>query len=102
MAVQETNFLYSLTLSGFIASSVTCTMLLEASYSGRDAYKDWIMLSLASFYFIYGLVISFTLYGRKTDFLRRLSVDGGYGLFDRDDEDEADEDSPDKKKESNM
>ena len=72
MAVQETNFLYSITLSGFIATSVTSTMLLERQYTGEDAMQNAIMLSLAAVYFLYGLSVSFTLYGRKTDFLRRI------------------------------
>ena len=72
MAVQETNFLYSMTLSGFIAASVTCTMLLETTYEDDEKHFKIIMLCLAVLQFTNGLFTSFTLFGRKTDFLRKL------------------------------
>mmetsp|Transcript_4170 Transcript_4170/g.7069 ORF Transcript_4170/g.7069 Transcript_4170/m.7069 type:complete len:182 (-) Transcript_4170:285-830(-) len=33
LAVQETNFLYSFTLSGFVASTTACTILIENNFS---------------------------------------------------------------------
>ena len=32
LAVQETNFLYSFTLSGFVALSTTCTLIIESNF----------------------------------------------------------------------
>lgn len=98
MAVQETNFLYSLTLSGFIAASVTCTMLLEAQYVGDQAEENAVILILSVTYFLYGLTTSFTLYGRKNDFLRKIKGN----VIDDDDVRETADDkfSPDKKEES--
>lgn len=98
MAVQETNFLYSLTLSGFIAATVTCTMLLEGEFSGDAAQSNWIMLSLSSFYFVYGLVVSIVYYGRKTDHLNRIPLQPDVHLspqFEKETEDENENEEDD-------
>ena len=69
LAVQETNFLYSFTLSGFIASSTAFTLFIDLKWTGDEdeGVAPYIMLLISSIYFVYGSFISVFLYGRKTD-----------------------------------
>ena len=69
LAVQETNFLYSFTLSGFVAISTVCTLLIHFEFSGPEAYGNTLMLVISGVYAIYGMIISVFMYGRKTDHL---------------------------------
>ncbi len=70
MAVQETNFLYSFTLSGFVALSTTCTMIIESNFYDETYGNLALMMAVISgVYCVFGVVISVMLYGRKTDYL---------------------------------
>jgi len=70
LAVQETNFLYSFALSGFVSFTTVCTMLIEDKFSDKDAGPlNMMMLLISLLYTIYGVSISVYLYGRKTDHL---------------------------------
>ena len=69
LAVQETNFLYSFTLSGFVAMSTTFTLLENLNGKGSEPRNDILMLVISGVYAIYGLGVSVYLYGRKTDHL---------------------------------
>ena len=72
LAVQETNFLYSFTLSGFVAVSTACTLLIDMEFSGPNGFMSIIMLVTSTLYAIYGVFISVYLYGRKTDYLHEF------------------------------
>jgi hypothetical protein len=70
LAVQETNFLYSFTLSGFVALSTTCTLIIESNFKDEEFGNHALMMvTISGLYTIYGVVISVLLYGRKTDYL---------------------------------
>ena len=67
LAVQETNFLYSFTLSGFVAVTTSCTLLIADNFDD-DKYgtHSIIMLAISASYALFGTAISVFLYGRKT------------------------------------
>ena len=70
LAVQETNFLYSFTLSGFVASSTAFTLFIDLKWTFQEeGIAPYIMLIISTLYFVYGFGISVFLYGRKTDHL---------------------------------
>lgn len=71
LAVQECNFLYSFTSSGFVAFSSVCTLLIggDASSDSDESNARFYMLMLSLVYFIYGSILSVYLYGRKTDYM---------------------------------
>lgn len=70
LAVQETNFLYSFFLSGFVALSTTCTLIIESNFKDEQFGGLAIMMvAVSGTYMVYGVVISVLLYGRKTDYL---------------------------------
>jgi hypothetical protein len=70
LAIQETNFLYSFTLSGFVASSTAFTLFIDVKWTfEEEGIAPYIMLMISTIYFIYGLAISVFLYGRKTEHL---------------------------------
>ena len=70
LAVQETNFIYSFALSGFVAATVVCTILLEGNLiDGENVQETWFILLISTLYTLFGLVTSITIYGRKTDHL---------------------------------
>lgn len=76
LAVQETNFLYSFTLSGFVAMSTTCTMLISNNFSDEKHGKLSIaMLVVSLIYCVYGVWISIFLYGRKVDHLKQRDLE---------------------------
>ena len=71
LAVQETNFLYSFTLSGFVAMSTACTMLIQKNFNDEKYGNLAIqMLVVSVVYCVYGVWISIFLYGRKIDHLK--------------------------------
>jgi len=83
LAVQETNFLYSFALSGFVSFTTGATMLIENNFSGDgDGYLAKLMLIISLSYSLYGVVICIYMYGRKTDHL----------FTEEDDEDSEEED----------
>lgn len=59
LAVQETNFLYSFTLSAF---SALATFLS----SNQKSSASTVLFFLSGVYSIFGIVVSVWLYGRKT------------------------------------
>ena len=70
MAVQETNFLYSFTLSWFVALSTACTLLIESNFNDEKyGNLTLYMFTVSAVYSAYGFFISVLLYGRKTDYL---------------------------------
>ena len=70
LAVQETNFLYSFTLSGFVAATTACTMLIENDFSDPEfGSLNFYVMALSLIYFIFGVFMSITRYGRKTKYL---------------------------------
>ena len=72
LAVQETNFLYSFTLSGFVSFTTACTMLIENNFSDdENGQLTKLMLIISLCYTFYGVTISVYMYGRKTDHLFR-------------------------------
>jgi hypothetical protein len=80
LAVQETNFLYSFTLSGFVAMSTSFTLLENMNFSGEQGYLNAWMLIISLLYAISGLCISIYLYGRKTEHLEeywKVREEGG-------------------------
>ena len=73
LAVQETNFLYSFTLSGFVASTTACTIMLENNYNDEfygDLTRGLLLISIVQF--VYGMAMSVYMYGRKTKYLFEL------------------------------
>ena len=69
LAVQETNFLYSFTLSGFVAMSTSFTLLENLDFAGEQGYINAWMLIVSLVYAVPGVCISVYLYGRKTGHL---------------------------------
>ena len=62
--------MYSFTLSGFVALSTTCTMIINPNFSDENYGQLALgMVILSGIYSIYGVAISVMLYGRKTDYL---------------------------------
>ena len=73
LAVQETNFLYSFTQSGFVALATTCTMIIKGNFQDEKNGQLSIMMVITSgIYCVYGVCISVMLYGRKTDHLMEI------------------------------
>lgn len=60
LAVQESNFLYSFTLSAFSA------LLTFLSASDERSTQANFLFIISGIYSIYGIIISIMLYGRKT------------------------------------
>ncbi len=61
LAVQETNFLFSFTLSALSSMGTALTILRENSYT----LIDQIMVSIAMVYGVFGTIIAILVYGRK-------------------------------------
>ena len=59
----------SFTYSGFLATTVVTTILLQGDLFGHDKFKNWSMLLIAVVYGIIGLITSVSIYGRKTEHL---------------------------------
>lgn len=61
LAVQESNFLLSFTLSAFSAMGTSFTILQEGDYQGFDST----MITVSLVYGVYGTVVAVLVYGRK-------------------------------------
>ena len=74
-------------MSGFVAMTTTCTLLIDSNFSdAKYGTLSAALLAISATYCIYGVWISIFLYGRKIDHLTRESAnneayDGvNYGL----------------------
>jgi len=66
LAVQEANFLYSFTMSGFIGTTTVCNLLVDANFKPFALS----LLAVSFVYSLFGLYISFYMYGRKVEHQR--------------------------------
>lgn len=90
LTVQETNFLYSFTLTGFIALCIVCEELIDKHF---DEFT-LVTIYLGVITWVYGLFACFYLYGRKVRILNddeisdiKSESEGSYNetSFDNDD-----------------
>ena len=79
LAVQETNFLLSFTMSAFSALATALTSIGEHDVDATELNNLYMLLTVSCTYAISGFLISVFMYGRKTshnpdDLNRRTSI----------------------------
>ena len=79
LAVQETNFLLSFTMSAFSALATALTSIGENDVEADELDNLYLLLGVSITYAILGFLISVFLYGRKTshnpeDLNKRTSI----------------------------
>jgi hypothetical protein len=81
LAVQEINFLYSFTLSFFIALTALCGQIMDWKF---ESVSSKVLLGVSAFQWLYGMATCIYLYGRKVDL-------DGEGVDEYEDEESSDE-----------
>jgi hypothetical protein len=62
LAVQETNFFYSFTLSFFVALTTLCDQIMDKRFESISAK---VLLGVSAVTWVYGMVVCLYLFGRK-------------------------------------